>query len=81
MSRQSTYWRVVFLVVFFSTAGFGAIIFSRRPSNPRAWAADQAKLPEIVRTDSQSRAKYRINELARAAVGRPDLSRLIRATR
>lgn len=39
-------------MVFFSTAGFGAIIFSRRPSNTRAWAADHAKLPEIVRSDS-----------------------------
>lgn len=55
MSRRSTYWRVVFLAVFFSTAGFGAIIFSRRPSNTRVWAADQAKTPEIVMADSLAR--------------------------
>lgn len=52
MSRQATFWRVVFLAVFFSIAGFGAIVFSRRPSNTRAWAADQARLPEIVTADS-----------------------------
>ncbi len=52
MSRQSTFWRVVFLAVFFSTAGFGAIVFSRRPSNTRNWATDHAKTPEIVGADS-----------------------------
>ncbi len=52
MSRQATFWRVVFLAVFFSIAGFGAIVFSRRPSNTRAWAPDQARLPEIVTDDS-----------------------------
>ena len=55
MSRRSTYWRIVFLAVFFSVAGFGAIIFSRRPSNTRAWAADHANLPEIVIQDSLAR--------------------------
>ncbi len=55
MSRRSTYWRIVLLAVFFSVAGFGAIIFSRRPSNTRPWAADHANLPEIVIQDSLAR--------------------------
>ncbi len=51
-SRQATFWRVVFLAIFFSIAGFGAIVFSRRPSNTRGWATDQARPPEIVAADS-----------------------------
>lgn len=40
------------LTLFCAVVGFGTIIGTRRPSLDRPWAADQARLPEIVRTDS-----------------------------
>lgn len=43
---------MIFFVVFFSAAGFGSIVFSRRPSNDRHWAADHARLPRITFADS-----------------------------
>ncbi len=51
-SPRSTYWRILLLLLLCSVGGFGAIIFSRRPSNDRRWAADHARLPEIVFADS-----------------------------
>ena len=51
-TRRSPFWRILALVFFCSITGFGAIIFSRSPSNSRPWAVDHARLPEIVFADS-----------------------------
>ena len=40
------------LGLFCSIVGFGAIVGSRHPSNQRPWAADHARLAEIVESDS-----------------------------
>jgi hypothetical protein len=44
--------RLVLFCLFCAVAGFGSIIFSRRPSNTRLWAVDHTRLPEIVFSDS-----------------------------
>ncbi|MDX2060708.1 MAG: DUF4105 domain-containing protein [Gemmatimonadales bacterium] len=51
-SARGTYWRIILLLLFCSIGGFGAIIFSRRPSNDRRWAADHARLPEVTFVDT-----------------------------
>ena len=55
MNQKGTFWRVLALVLGFSIIGFGAIIVSRRPTNGREWAVDQARVPEIVFDDSLAR--------------------------